>query len=690
METGLRGFLLAGQGQFLDPYKAGQALAFDTLKGLKETVSDNPPQVARLNEAEAILRQWVAELAEPEIVLRREIGDSLTMNDVARRVRDGDGKTQFDAFRAEVNAFQEAERQLLDARLKDLQAGLSAGVIKPLALQESLRWVQHTYEVIDASDAILGAALDMETGMRGFLLTGTPAFLEPYDRGNEVFAGLVADLSKTVADNPAQVERLARMGQILTDWRTTVAEPMQQMRKAMGDSATMDDLAKMVGEGRAKVFFDKFRAILAEFTQIERDLMETRHADAFQTRIDTRNMILGAVAASILIGGLMAWLIGSATAKAVQKVTVSMREVAGGNKDIEVAGQDRRDEVGEMARALDVFRAALVTKENLEAAQKIRDAHQAEVLSDLSARLSRLSEGDLTVAIQDAFPEGYEALRSDFNRTVSALGVTMQTVAVSAASIRKGAMELSAASSDLSQRTENQAATLEESAAALEELTTSVKSSATGALGARKLTEEARQKAEGSHEVVARAVEAMNGIESSSGKIANIIGVIDDIAFQTNLLALNAGVEAARAGDAGRGFAVVALEVRNLAQSCSRAATEIKGLISQSSTQVKRGVELVAATGQALEEIVHQVRQVADQVSTMATAAAEQSVALGEINTGVVHLDQVAQKNAAMAEATASAVHLLDTDAAELAHAVSKFRYAESQAQPEQRRRASR
>ncbi|MBC7479882.1 MAG: HAMP domain-containing protein [Pseudorhodobacter sp.] len=372
----------------------------------------------------------------------------------------------------------------------------------------------------------------------------------------------------------------------------------------------------------------------------------------------------------------MAWLIGSATARAVQNVTVSMRDVADGKRAVNLAGQDRGDEVGEMARALDVFRAALIEKDDLEAAQRVKDAAQAEVLSDLSGRLANLSDGDMTVTIQSEFPPGYESLRSDFNRTVNALGTTMRTVAESAQSIKKGAMELSSASTELSQRTENQAATLEQSAAALEELTSSVKSSARSAVDARKMTEDACQKAESSHQVVEHAVEAMNAIESSSGKIANIISVIDDIAFQTNMLALNADVEAAGAGEMGKGFAVVALEVRNLAQRCSVAASEIKGLISQSSAQVKRGVDLVAKTGAAHGEIVQTVRQVADQVSVMATASAEQSVALAEINAGVIHLDQVAQRNAAMAEETTAAIQVLDADTAELTHVVSRLRYA--------------
>ena len=676
MQTGQRGYLLAGAEQFLEPYQSGQVLAFDTLTSLKQTVSDNPPQVARLTEAEDILRQWQSETAEPEIALRRQIGDAMTMNDVAAMVQQGNEKVYFDAFRQMIAAFQETERQLLETRLKTLQAALAAGAIVPSEFQESLRWVQHTYQVLDKSETVIGAAVDMESGMRGFLLTGTPEFLEPYDRGLAAFDGLIADLSKTVSDNPSQVARLSEMSTTINEWRTYIVEPMLQMRRDIGDAPTMDDMADLVGEARGKVFFDKFRAIMGEFNQIETDLMTERQALAAEIRISTRNMILGAVAASVAIGGLMAWLIGSATASSVRQVTGSMRDVANGNKAVNVLGQDRGDEVGEMARALDVFRAALIAKDDLEAAQRIKDAEQSVVLADLSDRLAKLSEGDLTVTIQSEFPEDYRALRDDFNRTVSALGTTMRTVAESAESIEKGATELSSASSELSQRTENQAATLEQSAAALEQLTSSVKLSARGAADARKMTEDARQKAESSHEVVARAVDAMNGIESSSGKIAKIIGVIDDIAFQTNLLALNAGVEAARAGDAGKGFAVVASEVRNLAQSCSAAASEIKGLISQSSEQVKRGVDLVAKTGVALEEIVHHVRQVADQVAVMATASAEQSVALGEINVGVLHLDQVSQKNAAMAEETTAAIQVLDADTAKLTQVVSKFRYS--------------
>ncbi|KIC35150.1 methyl-accepting chemotaxis protein, partial [Leisingera sp. ANG-M7] len=244
---------------------------------------------------------------------------------------------------------------------------------------------------------------------------------------------------------------------------------------------------------------------------------------------------------------------------------------------------------------------------------------------------------------------------------------TVEQVIAAAASIRNGASEISQASDDLSHRTESQAATLEQTAAALDELTASVKSAAEGARSVEATMEDAKQEARNSGEVVQSAVSAMTEIEESSNKISQIISVIDDIAFQTNLLALNAGVEAARAGEAGRGFAVVASEVRALAQRSSDAAMEIKTLISDSSGQVARGVDLVGKAGDALQSIVSQVTHISQLVSGIAEGAAEQSTGLNEINTGVTQLDQVTQQNAAMVEEATAAGHMLKTDAGKLA-----------------------
>ncbi|WP_160115984.1 methyl-accepting chemotaxis protein [Candidatus Halocynthiibacter alkanivorans] len=298
---------------------------------------------------------------------------------------------------------------------------------------------------------------------------------------------------------------------------------------------------------------------------------------------------------------------------------------------------------------------------------------QAMVVDLLRVGLGKLADGVLTGSINEAFAPEYENLRIDFNRASGKLLEAMQSVVENADMIRGEAAEISNAADDLSKRTEKQAATLEETAAALDELTSSVRSAAEGASQASTMVEDAKANAEESGMVVQEAVSAMSEIEKSSDQISKITSVIDDIAFQTNLLALNAGVEAARAGEAGRGFAVVASEVRALAQRSSDAAREINELISKSGGHVKRGVELVGNTGQALRGIVSSVSEIATHVTEIAVSAKEQSVGLAEINASVNQLDQVTQQNAAMFEETTAASHSLTREAETLNSTMAKF-----------------
>ncbi|KPN63206.1 hypothetical protein AKJ29_10940 [Aliiroseovarius crassostreae] len=317
------------------------------------------------------------------------------------------------------------------------------------------------------------------------------------------------------------------------------------------------------------------------------------------------------------------------------------------------------------------------TRREIEASEVRRaemEAAQNRVVDALRDGLSRLSDGDLTTEITDAFSENYEQLRHDFNRAVDNLLTAMRGVVENAEMIQGEASEISNAADDLSQRTERQAATLEETATALDELTSSVRSAADGAAHANEVVESARKNAEVSGEVVREAVEAMGEIETSSLQISKITGVIDDIAFQTNLLALNAGVEAARAGEAGRGFAVVASEVRALAQRSSDAAREINELISASGSQVKRGVHLVDQAGEALVGIVESVSEISRNVGEIAISAREQSAGLAEINEAVNQLDQVTQQNAAMFEQTTAASHSLTCEAQTLTSTMSRFK----------------
>ncbi|MDE4131524.1 methyl-accepting chemotaxis protein [Phaeobacter sp. QD34_3] len=335
------------------------------------------------------------------------------------------------------------------------------------------------------------------------------------------------------------------------------------------------------------------------------------------------------------------------------------------------AFMDAKTEISGLNRTMEKTRKALKdADETLAEAEKTRST----VVETLNDHLKLLADRDLECEIKEEFPKGYDRLRRSFNISTATLRSTVSQVIDSAASIRNGAAEISQSSDDLSHRTESQAATLEETAAALDELTASVKSAAEGARSVEIIMDEAKQEAENSGTVVQSAVSAMTEIEQSSTHIAQIIGVIDDIAFQTNLLALNAGVEAARAGEAGRGFAVVASEVRALAQRSSDAAMEIKTLISDSSRQVERGVDLVGKAGEALNSIVERVNHISKLVTDIAEGAVEQSTGLGEINTGVVQLDQVTQQNAAMVEQATAAGHMLNSDATKLAELVASFK----------------
>lgn len=314
---------------------------------------------------------------------------------------------------------------------------------------------------------------------------------------------------------------------------------------------------------------------------------------------------------------------------------------------------------GNLGERLETERYSGFTQSIAESLNELLDAVVPPVREG-SRVMQAMAEGDLSVRMQGEFRGEFAEFRDAIHTSLENLDQLVGQILEGAGNVRSASAEIAQGNTDLSQRTEEQASSLEETASSMEEMTSTVKSNADNAKQANQLASAARDKAQEGGEVVDKAVTAMGEINQSSKKIADIIGVIDEIAFQTNLLALNAAVEAARAGEQGRGFAVVATEVRNLAQRSAQAAKEIKTLINDSVERIGEGSKLVDNSGKALEDIVDSVKKVSDIIAEIAAASEEQSTGLDEINKAVTQLDEVTQQNAALVEEAAAASESLD------------------------------
>lgn len=454
-------------------------------------------------------------------------------------------------------------------------------------------------------------------------------------------------------------------------------------------STAVSDLSADRWFAAASQRIDAMKAL--ETASLERLGSEARTiAAAAFTRLGT--VLILCIVGAILVIALSMFLAGTIS-RPLKALVNSMRRLAEGY--LEPGGQsgDRQDEVGEMVKAVEVFRLAAIRNRELEleaerarqqgerdrvdlqiAAEAEAEARMNKATGTLAQALRKLAAGDLLCEVNEAFAPQFEELRHDFNRSVIKLRQALVGVGQSVATVTGGASEVSSASDDLSRRTEQQAASLEETAAALEQITANVAATSRRSDLARSVTKSARERASRSGEVVRHAVAAMDKIEQASSQISQIIGVIDQIAFQTNLLALNAGVEAARAGEAGKGFAVVAQEVRELAQRSAHAAREISGLIGNSELAVRQGVDLVSETGTGLAEIDELVQEAARHVDAIAIAAQEQAVGLSQVNVAVNHLDQSTQQNAAMVEEMNAAGAALASESATLQSLLLGFR----------------
>ncbi|MEL0435734.1 methyl-accepting chemotaxis protein [Phycobacter sp. 'Weihai'] len=422
------------------------------------------------------------------------------------------------------------------------------------------------------------------------------------------------------------------------------------------------------------VVYVKFPIALGDGTVVGEMVMGFENGAIQETvsALYLQSAVIG-LAVCVLIG-LIVYFSAASVTRPLDRIVDRIDALRNGDMDSDVPEQDRGDELGRLAAAVEEFVEAMRANAELEGKSRSAAREQAEVVLELANALNNLSSGNLSYRITKKMSAEYIGLRTDFNQTAETLDDVIGRVLSTVANIERQTGDMALGTDNLSRRTENQAATLEETAAALDNITSSVQTATEQTREVEATIANTTAEVQRSGDIVKRTVNAMREINEASDKISEINSVIDDISFQTNLLALNAGVEAARAGEFGRGFAVVASEVRSLALKSANSANEIRGLIRSSSEKVKIGVELVDAAGVSLEEIIDKIQSVSNLVSQIAASSGEQAVTISEINSGMTELDRVTQQNASMVLKSSEQGKTLQQAAGELAALVAQFK----------------
>ncbi|GBR08097.1 HAMP domain-containing protein [Asaia siamensis] len=546
-----------------------------------------------------------------------------------------------------------------------------------------------TIDLLDQADAALTR---LPGSLSRYLITHRPedstAIQDDETQIMQKAAQLRAILGKEKPESLGQIDAYIQIAKRYID-----EAAIPQARLAANPARQADAMASIISRQNNQLLVEQ-KAASRILERTLRDWSDAWTAKALATTREIAAIVAGSAVLGSIIALGVAWFIARSIGAPLASMTEAMQILAGGDLTIEIPARKRRDEIGHMASAVQVFKDSAQEKRTLEAetrlAQKAIEAErekrteremlaaeqQNTVLRALATGLGHMAEGNLTEQIITPFSQEYEQLRIDFNAAQTALRRALAEVSAKASGISASVTEVGSASDDLSRRTEQQAAALEQTAGTLELITRRVEGTARGSAEMRRSTRLASDEASRSSVVVDDTMQAMSRIEASSTEIGQIIGVIDDIAMQTNLLALNASIEAARAGDAGRGFALVASEVRTLAQRSANAASQVKDLISRARTEVSSGVVLAREVGSALQRIVTQIGAVTLTVGEIASSCEEQASGLAQVNTAIGELDRATQQNAAMVEQNTSAVLSLGKNTSDLTALVGRFKTA--------------
>ncbi|WLQ16579.1 CHASE3 domain-containing protein [Hahella aquimaris] len=640
METGYRGYLLTGLESSLEPFRVGQEQFAATSTSLYELVNRayDPAFVReQLNNAVKLANEWRVAAAEPEIEARRDMNKvTRTLKDITNYIEKGVGKGLMDQMRSVRSDYSGAESALIEVRNED---------------QQSTASFTNSVTIVGALLALIIASLITYYLTRVILkqLGADPVQLNAV--AERIAAG---DLSMSLSSgNTVGVQRsMAKMKEKLT-------QVIEQELQSIIDRAKKGDLSERINLSDKDGFYGRLSNSINELLDVNEQVVT-----------DTLNMF-GAMAKGDLSHHIQTEYSGSfEKLKKDANLTVNkLTQVI--ERDIQ--GLVNKARHGDLADRIELKDKQGFFKDLSSSINELVNVN-AQVLNDVSRVMSALSQGNLNQKITAEYQGVFAKLKDDANNTIDKLTEVVGKINEAASQVKTGSKEIAMGNSDLSARTEKQAASLEETASSMEELSQAVGLNADKAQKAADLAKNAQQAALRGGNVVDEAIQAMGGITEASDKIADIIGVIDDMAFQTNLLALNAAVEAARAGEQGRGFAVVAGEVRDLARRSASAAKEIKTLIVDSTKRVEDGSTQVNHSGETLRKIVDSVKDVVMVIEEIATSATEQSQGIEQVNLAVAQMDQMTQQNAALVEEASAASEAMSDQAAAMLSLMSFFK----------------